>query len=140
MLSSKFLGRYCWNFRASTFRILDELIGRFWGLDFSFCLGAWGGGSLEGKKGSTVGRRCDLPWVVITTYSRFFRRPTVGLFLGLLKGALEEARKRGGSTQGKGALTGGCRGGGFLRCFTSFWSVSEEGKLAGVWRVSWVAR
>ena len=24
------------------------------------------------KKGSTVGRRCDLPWVGETTYSRFF--------------------------------------------------------------------
>ena len=44
----EFLGRYCWDFRAPTFRILDELIGRFWGLDFCFSLGAWGGGSLEG--------------------------------------------------------------------------------------------
>ena len=62
------LGRYCWNFRVPTFRILDELIGCFWGLDFCFCLGAWGGGSLEGGKGihgrssmrPTVGRIDDL--------------------------------------------------------------------------------
>ena len=33
------------------------------------------------KKRSTVGRLCDLPWVGETTYSRFFRRPTVGRFL-----------------------------------------------------------
>ena len=32
------------------------------------------------KKRPTVGRRCDLPWVGETTYSRFFRRPTVGRF------------------------------------------------------------
>ena len=36
----------------------------------------------EAKKGSTVGRRTDLPWVGETTYSRFFRRPTVGRFWG----------------------------------------------------------
>ena len=35
------------------------------------------------KKEPTVGRRCDLPWVVSTTYSRFFRRPTVDRFLPL---------------------------------------------------------
>ena len=34
---------------------------------------------LEGmKKGSTVGRRDDPLWVGRPTYSRFFRRPTVG--------------------------------------------------------------
>ena len=58
-----------------------------------------------------VGRRCDLPWGVITTYSRFFRRPTVGLFLGLLKEGLGEARKWEEGTQGKGAFAGGRRGG-----------------------------
>ena len=86
MLCSKLLGRYSWDFGAPTLRILGELIECFQELDFPFPLGAWGGASQEGKKGSTVGRRCDLPWVVITTYSRFFRRPTVGLFLGVLKG------------------------------------------------------
>ncbi|ERJ72314.1 hypothetical protein HMPREF1556_00774 [Porphyromonas sp. oral taxon 278 str. W7784] len=30
--------------------------------------------------GSTVGRSCDLPWIVFTTYSRFLWRPTVGRF------------------------------------------------------------
>ena len=35
----------------------------------------------RGQKGPTVGRIGDLPWVVMTTYSRFFRRPTVGRFL-----------------------------------------------------------
>ena len=34
------------------------------------------------KKRPTVGRRCDLPWVASETYSRFFRRPTVGRFWG----------------------------------------------------------
>ena len=34
------------------------------------------------KKEPTVGRRCDLPWVASETYSRFFRRPTVGRFWG----------------------------------------------------------
>ena len=33
------------------------------------------------KMGPTVGRPCDPQWVVITTYCRFFRRPTVGRFL-----------------------------------------------------------
>ena len=89
MFNSKFLGRYCWDLRAPTFRILDELIGRLWGLDFCFCLGAWEEALWRGKKGSTVGRLCDLPWVALTTYSRFFRRPTVGLFLGVLKEGLE---------------------------------------------------
>ena len=37
-----------------------------------------GGASSTSQKGSTVGRLCDLPWVVLATYSRFFRRPTVG--------------------------------------------------------------
>ena len=79
---------------------------------------AWGLGEealWRGKKGSTVGRLCDLPWIALTTYSRFFRRPTVGLFLGLLKVALKEAGKWGGRTQGKGAFVGGERGGWFLR-------------------------
>ena len=30
-----------------------------------------------------VGRRCDLPWVGETTYSRFYLRSTVGPFLGV---------------------------------------------------------
>ena len=47
-----------------------------------------------GKKDPTVGRRCDLLWVVIKTYCRFFRRPTVGRFLALLK--------VGAFTRGKG--------------------------------------
>ena len=47
------------------------------------------------KKGSTVGRRSDLPWVVSTTYSRFFRRPTVGCFLGVQKGSVSLGRKGG---------------------------------------------
>ena len=43
----------------------------------------WGQGARSQgvKKRSTVGRLCDLPWVGETTYSRFFRRPTVGRFL-----------------------------------------------------------
>ena len=43
----------------------------------------WGRGARSQgvKKRSTVGRLCDLPWVGETTYSRFFRRPTVGRFL-----------------------------------------------------------
>ena len=52
-------------------------------------MGLWGGALWRAKKGSTVGRLCDLPWVALTTYSRFFRRPTVGLFLGVLKEGLE---------------------------------------------------
>ena len=46
-----------------------------------------------GKKEPTVGRTCDLPWVGETTYSRFFRRPTVGRFLRVPKdgaGVLEK--------------------------------------------------
>lgn len=85
--------------------------GVFRGLVFA---SPWGLGEealRRGKKGSTVGRLCDLPWVVITTYSRFLGRPTVGLFLGSLKEALGEARKWGGGTQGKGAFAGGWRGG-----------------------------
>jgi len=46
------------------------------------------------KKRSTVGRLCDLPWVVETTYSRFFRRPTVGRFLTLPKRPLEAGSGR----------------------------------------------
>ena len=88
MLSSKLLGRYSWDFRAPTFRILDELTGRFWGLDFCFSLGAWEEALWRGKKGSTVGRLCDLLWVALTTYRRFFRRPTVGSFLTLREVAL----------------------------------------------------
>ena len=34
-------------------------------------------------KRPTVGRRCDLPWVDETTYSRFYLRSTVGPFLGV---------------------------------------------------------
>ena len=49
------------------------------------------------KKGCTVGRRCDLLWVVETTYSRFFGRPTVDRFLGVRKGWVSLGR------------TGGCR-------------------------------
>ena len=49
------------------------------------------------KKGCTVGRRSDLPWVVSTTYSRFFGRPTVDRFLGVRKGWVSLGR------------TGGCR-------------------------------
>ena len=37
------------------------------------------------KMGPTVGRPCDPQWVVITTYCRFFRRPTVGRFLPPLR-------------------------------------------------------
>ena len=44
-----------------------------------------GGCSKGGKNKPTVGRPCDLPWVVSTTYSRFFRRPTMGRFLGVSK-------------------------------------------------------
>ena len=131
MLSSKSLGRYCWDFRAPTFRILDELTGRFWGLDFCFSLGAWEEALWRGKKGSTVGRLCDLLWVALTTYRRFFRRPTVGLFLGVLEVALKEAGKWGGRTQGKGAFVGGERGGWFLCGFSPFWSVSERGGISG---------
>ena len=40
----------------------------------------------RGQKNPTVGRRCDLPWVVKTTYSRFFWRPTVGPILGSSEG------------------------------------------------------
>ena len=47
------------------------------------------------KKGSTVGRRSDLLWVVSTTYSRFFRRPTVGRFWGVQKGEVSLSRKVG---------------------------------------------
>ena len=83
----------------------------------------------RGKKGSTVGRLCDLPWIAETTYSRFFRRPTVGLFLGVLKVRVQVVRKRGGGTQGKGAFAGGWRGGSFLRSFCSFWSGPKGGEF-----------
>ena len=46
-----------------------------------------------GKKDPTVGRACDLPWVVETTYSRFFRRPTVGRFLGPWEGGCRRGEK-----------------------------------------------
>ena len=53
----------------------------------------------EGKgreqKRPTVGRRCDLLWVVETTYSRFFGRPTVGRFWGVQKGEVSLGRKGG---------------------------------------------
>ena len=48
------------------------------------------------QKRPTVGRLCDLPWVASTTYSRFFRRPTVGRFLPLGK-ALQ--KRAGGGTK-----------------------------------------
>ena len=47
------------------------------------------------KKGCTVGRRSDLPWVVLTTYSRFFGRSTVGRFWGVRKGWVSLGRKGG---------------------------------------------
>ena len=40
------------------------------------------------QKKPTVGRRDDPQWVAVTTYSRFFRRPTVGSFLTLREVAL----------------------------------------------------
>ena len=46
------------------------------------------------KKGCTVGRLSDLPWVVDATYSRFFRRPTVGRFWGAWKSLVERAGGR----------------------------------------------
>ena len=52
-----------------------------------------GGCSEEGKKEPTVGRKCDLPWVGETTYSRFFRRSTVDRFFRVSKdgaGVLEK--------------------------------------------------
>ena len=56
----------------------------------------WGGGLAdigEVKKKPTVGRRTDLPWVGETTYSSFFRRPTVGRFLALSRTLLLLGRK-----------------------------------------------
>ena len=88
MLNSKFLGRYCWDFKEAPLWILDELTGTSSELVFRFPLEAWEEALRRGKKGSTVGRRCDLQWIALTTYSRFFRRPTVGVFLGVLKGGL----------------------------------------------------
>ncbi|ERJ72320.1 hypothetical protein HMPREF1556_00780 [Porphyromonas sp. oral taxon 278 str. W7784] len=52
----------------------------------------------KGRGQKRVGRRCDLLWVVIKTYCRLFRRPTVGRFLALLK--------VGAFTRGKGGCLG----------------------------------
>ena len=107
--------------------------GVFRGLVFA---SPWGLGEealRRGKKGSTVGRLCDLPWVALTTYSRLFRRPTVGLFLGALKERAQVVCKRGGSTQRKGAFWGGWRGGWFLRSFCSFWSGPKGGEFVRFW-------
>ena len=49
----------------------------------------------RGKKRSTVGRRKNLLWVVMTTYRGSHRRPTVGLFLGVPEKALEPVRRAG---------------------------------------------
>ena len=76
-----FRGIYSWDSRLA---IQAFLGGRFFLLQEGEKEGARG----RAKKGSTVGRLCDLPWVAETTYSRFSRRPTVGLFLGVLKGGL----------------------------------------------------
>ena len=57
-----------------------------------------------GKKRPTVGRPCDLPWVGETTDSRFFRRPSVGRFLRVLKdgaGVLEKEAFRWVERAGK---------------------------------------
>ena len=47
------------------------------------------------KKRSTVGRRKNLLWVVMTTYRGSHRRPTVGRFLGAPEGTLERIKRRG---------------------------------------------
>ncbi|ERJ72078.1 hypothetical protein HMPREF1556_00932 [Porphyromonas sp. oral taxon 278 str. W7784] len=46
-----------------------------------------------------VGRLCDLPWIGQATYSRFFRRPTVGCFWGPRKALVYRRGRRlsGGS-------------------------------------------
>ena len=63
MLSSKSLGRCCWDFGASTLGILDELTGAAWGLDFpSFSRGR--------KRGLGKGEK--------ETYGGSLIRPTVG--------------------------------------------------------------
>ena len=49
----------------------------------------------RGKKRSTVGRRKNLLWVVMTTYRGSHRRPTVGRFLGVLKRMLKLDRGGG---------------------------------------------
>ena len=49
----------------------------------------------RGKKRSTVGRRKNLLWVVMTTYRGSQRRPTVGRFLGVPEGTLERIKRRG---------------------------------------------
>ena len=49
----------------------------------------------RGKKRSTVGRRKDLLWVVMTTYRGSHRRPTVGRFLGAPKRTLKLDRGEG---------------------------------------------
>ena len=49
----------------------------------------------RGKKRSTVGRRKNLLWVVMTTYRGSHRRPTVGRFLGVPKRTLKPDRGGG---------------------------------------------
>ena len=49
----------------------------------------------RGKKRSTVGRRKNLLWVVMTTYHGSHRRPTVGRFLGVPKRMLKPDRGGG---------------------------------------------
>ena len=59
-----------------------------------------------GKNRCTVGRTCDLPWIGETTYSRFFRRPTVGRFLGSWESGCRRGKKsrvcRVGTSLGEG--------------------------------------
>ena len=68
----------------------------------------WGRGARSQgvEKRSTVGRLCDLPWVGETTYSRFFRRPTVGRFLPPWEGGCRRGEKsrvcRVGTSLGEG--------------------------------------
>ena len=54
-----------------------------------------------GKKGCTVGRSTDLPWVVSTTYRRFFRRPTVGRFWGAPETPRKSSVYQGSWTRGR---------------------------------------
>lgn len=69
MLCSKSLGRYNWDFEASTLGILDELTGASWGLDLSFFRRARERGLGKGEKEPygrslsrfTVGFWGDLP-------------------------------------------------------------------------------
>mgnify|MGYP000915064074 CR=1 FL=1 len=81
---------------------------------FRACRGSYSASKIEGrgeglrggKKDSTVGRPCDLPWVVSTTYSRFFRRSTVGRFLAPGEGGCRRGEKsrvcRVGTSLGEG--------------------------------------